>query len=563
MPSTIPYDPSLVLGMIVDHEILENVKAMADAQALSDAMQDELNAMIASRRSLDMTKAELLNLGVDVSDINDALNGDNGLNKRITEKAKAYCAAKIKAEEEIENLRINNGKVKYTPESPVDFVKTEIKSMPLATDSINMDVQYFSLDTNKESSDTFAKQIGGFVSASTSWMGTSYSAEMSSKAQSQISQQMKLHSISGTLVLSVSCTHKNTALLAPLILNVDKGIKVWNHYFPDQKIDPTKPKEMVAAANNDDSGNEKPDSFTIISGVSYGSSFVGMVHVLNTTQTDASQSMNSITSSLQAQMNTGGWFSKFSGGFGVNSAFSNSVKNMLSSQNVTSHVTITCMGTIPSIASNQVQLGVAGFADSDPAKDMEALARLQNATAADQETIQQSAEAARTGQQMVAMKGSQIESTLSALAQIDDQSNKILDINSMMAALEDYISKVTETDTGVPLNYYLKDISKDMLAEMWVAKYYPDQYMVINWDDSDPKEAAMNVNAEKAPALKALEMRPVSANQATRKQLTAVPEGPAAAAEGEVKPEKGGPGEDDKANPDEGRANENEPEVNG
>lgn len=40
-----------------------------------------------------------------------------------------------------------------------------------------------------------------------------------------------------------------------------------------------------------------------------------------------------------------------------------------------------------------------------------------------------------------------------------------------MIALEDYLKKATEGTSGVPIDYYLRDISKSVLAEMWVAKY--------------------------------------------------------------------------------------------
>ncbi|TGO77754.1 hypothetical protein BELL_0092g00020 [Botrytis elliptica] len=55
-----------------------------------------------------------------------------------------------------------------------------------------------------------------------------------------------------------------------------------------------------------------------------------------------------------------------------------------------------------------------------------------------------------------------------------------------MTALEDYLKKAAEGTSGVPINYYLKDISKSMLAEMWVAKYYPGKYMAISYDDVAP-----------------------------------------------------------------------------
>ncbi|CAI6089411.1 unnamed protein product [Clonostachys chloroleuca] len=500
MPSSIPYDPSLVLANIVDPKVLNKVKAISTIRAEADIAQEALNAVVATRRSLDMTRAELLNLGIDVTDLDAEIEE---LNKDITKKAAAYCAAKIKAEKAIlelpEDVYGKKGVVDYTPESPVDYVKTEIKTMPLASDSINMDVQYFSLDTNMQDSSTFASQIGGFVSASTAWMGAKASSELSTAAQTQTNAQTSKHKVSGTLVLSVSCKHKNASLLAPFFLNVDKGIEVWNYYYPEKenRLDPTDLKSMTNLTQKDEDADAP--GFSIVSGVTYGSSFVGMVHMLNTTETNSSQSMDSIAMSLQAQMSAGGWFANASGGFGVNTSFSNAVKSLLSTQNVTSHVTMICMGAVPSMTSNQVQIAVEKFDQSDPAKSMEALASLQNATASNQESVAASAEAARTGGQMASLKTGQIQSTISALAQIDDGQNKVLDINSMMTALEDYVSKVPDADTGVPLNYYIKKITKEMLAQMWVAKYFPDRYMAIKYDDSEPKGIDVIDNTQSVP----------------------------------------------------------------
>ena len=53
-----------------------------------------------------------------------------------------------------------------------------------------------------------------------------------------------------------------------------------------------------------------------------------------------------------------------------------------------------------------------------------------------------------------------------------------------MAAFEDYISVVKKGDAGVPINYYLKDITRAQLAQMWVNKYYPKKYLAISGDDS-------------------------------------------------------------------------------
>lgn len=484
MPSSIPYDPSLVLANVVDNKALAIVTEIAAAQAPADAAQESLNSLLASRRSLSMTVTELRNLGISTGEVDKAIDK---LNESISKSAGEYAIAKIAAEETIGPLRGTISTVSVNVETPVDYVKTEIKTLPLAADSLNMDVQYFSFDENSQDSAAFASAISGYIAQSTSWAGNKASNQLSSAASKQVSSQTSKHSISGTLVLSVSCTHKNAQVLAPLIINVDKGIHAYNHLFPGDRLDPTNREQMAEIAAQDE---DEKASFSIISGMTFGSSFVGMVHVLNTTSTQASQSLTSIASTMQSQMDTGAWLENASGGFGVNKQFSNEVKNLLSQQSITSHVTLLSMGIIPSMVANEVKLGVEKFAEFDPAASMEAIAKIQNATAGDQNTVAASAAAARTGQQMIAMKAGEMKAALTALGEIQDGANKILDVNSMMGALDDYLKKAIQGSGGVPINYYLKDITKKMLAELWAAKYYPsEKYMKIQQDDSAPAQA--------------------------------------------------------------------------
>ncbi|KAL9123824.1 MAG: hypothetical protein Q9217_006785 [Psora testacea] len=481
MPSTIPYDPSLVLANVVSKEALGAVEEISKAQAPVDAAQEDLNALLAARRSLDMTKTELANLNIDTKPVADALKK---LNASITTSATNYALEKIKAETKLQELRKKIHGLHSQVETPVDYVKTEIKSLPLAADSMSMDVQYFSLDSYDQNANSYATAVSTFVSSSVDFLGEKAQIQMSNAAQNQISHQLQSHRIVGTLVLSVSCTHKNASVLAPFVLNVDKGIKVWNHLFPKDQLKPTNKAEMSRLALKDNLDGPK---FSIISGMTFGSSFVGMVHILNVTDTSVSQSLSSFATSLQSQMDAGAWFESASGGFGVNATIGNEVKNLLSAQNITSHVTLICMGVIPSIVANDVKIGAEKFAEFDPKSSMEAISTIQNATVADQGSVNQAADAARTGQQMVSLKATEIKSALSALQEVEDAKNKILDINSMMTALDDYLKKAADGKAGIPINYYLKDITKGMLAEMWVNKYFPGRYIAIQSDDSGGK----------------------------------------------------------------------------
>lgn len=301
--------------------------------------------------------------------------------------------------------------------------------------------------------------------------------EVGTAASRQVSRQVGSHSIEGTLVLSVACTHKNASVVAPFVLHPDKAIKVWNHLCPGSKLDPTDRASMMKVSMND--SQEDKEKFSIISGTTFGSSFVGMVHVLNSSTTSAGESLTSAANSLKATMDTGAWFAKANGKVGVDAKFASDVKNLLSQQNIQSHVSLLTMGVIPSMVASEVGLAVEKFATFDPKTSMEAVAAIQNATVSEQSTVKQMAEASRTGGQAAELQGKTIEASLSALATIDDGKNKILDVNSMMTALDDYLKKAAEGNSGVPINYYLKDIDSKSLAQLWVAKYYPGKSLIL------------------------------------------------------------------------------------
>ncbi|KAK6530118.1 hypothetical protein TWF694_003489 [Orbilia ellipsospora] len=479
MPSSIPYDPSLVLGQVVDKDTLNLIETIAGLQAPIDATEASLNAALASRRSFDMLKVELANLGIDTKDLDTKTKELNG---QITTYAKDYIAAKLNAEDKILAARSKIKSVSATVETPVDYMKTLIKTLPLAANSMNMDVQYFSLDSIKQKGMNFADAVSNYVADSVSFLGIKTTNQATTAARSQVAKQLENHEIVGTLVLSVTCTHKNASVLAPFILNVDKGVRVWNRLFSHDPLDPTDKVQMIKLAAGAET--DKDAKFSIISGMTFGSSFVGMVHVVNNAKTKSTQAMSSIASSLQEQLEVSGWIEDAEGGFGINATFANQIQSLFSSQNVTSHVTLLCMGVIPSIVSHEVQIGVKQFAEFNPKSTMEALATLQNSTTSEQGSVAQGAGAARTGAQMVSMKAGDIKAAVSALATVQDGANKILDINSMMTALDDYLKQAANGDAGVPINFYLKDITKIQLAEMWVNKYFPTRTMIQS-DDSN------------------------------------------------------------------------------
>ncbi|TGO59697.1 hypothetical protein BOTNAR_0158g00040 [Botryotinia narcissicola] len=130
------------------------------------------------------------------------------LDNRIENAVSEYAEEKIKSEEKNQPLRAQIRSVHVNMESPVDYVKTQIKSMPLASDSMNIDVQYFTNNTNCQESTSLASNASGYVSATMKWLGKDVAAQMTRAAAHQISDQVSKHSISGILRPSRSISTK-------------------------------------------------------------------------------------------------------------------------------------------------------------------------------------------------------------------------------------------------------------------------------------------------------------------------------------------------------------------
>ena len=486
MSTTIPYSPSLVLGSIVEPAAMDNLLAISAAQTPIDAAQETLNSFISMKRSLEMTVQELINMGLDPKDL---VKKVKEVGTDVDKAATTYATTRLEQELKLQPLRAKMQIVNASIESPIDYNRTQIKTMPLAADSLKMDAQFFTFDDNTENDSDALSNIKSYVSSATSFLGAGVSFDMAKTAVDQVEKQRQMHKISGTLVLTATCTHKEAQVLAPFCLDVDKAIRAWNQLFPSAK-DKIRMDENSIKQIAEQEGTLGEKSFHIISGSTLGSSFVGMVHVLTTEKTTSSQDDGSSegTRDAKGSLDLGAAVAYLRGGFGVDKSFASDVKRLLSTQNVTSHVTLITAGYIPTIKANSVLLGVKQFANFDPSDMMTSLAKLSDFTSADSTSVQQAATAARTKGEFAALKTATITSVMQSLSQLDDGQNAMLDISSMVVAFEDYVKTASEATSeasiGVPINYYLKPITRTQLAEMWVSKYYPNKYLDIQGDDT-------------------------------------------------------------------------------
>ncbi|WCT14410.1 hypothetical protein [Mucilaginibacter jinjuensis] len=470
MPSSIPFDhPSLVLGNVIDPLILSTLKQIGGLQSKIDAAQDKLNSQIALRRSLNMTINEMLDMGINVSSLQEKVTE---LDDAIVTAATSYAGTRLANETQIQQLKEQLADIETDDgiESPLDFGASIIKDMPLASDSLKLDAQYFSYEGENPSGSMSA--IENYIKEATNGLGNKASADVVKTTSTQIGQQQKNHDLSGTLIITSSCTHKNAVMLSPCVIDVDKAVMVWNKLFPDDLLSTSDEDKLTAAVKTD--AADSTNHLSMLSGATYGSSFVGMVHILKQ-QPGSDISLTDLAGSLQERLTIGNWLEDASGGYGIDQSFMDDIKNVLNTQKIMAHVTIVVMGTITSIRSNQLQTGLKAVTDLNPAKITSGMSAILDATTSEKRTVSQSADSAKLGAKLLAMQNSIIQNVLTGLNKADQSVNKVMDINTMMTAFEDYLNEVRKGKSGVPISFYLKNITKQQLARLWLNKYYPEK----------------------------------------------------------------------------------------
>jgi hypothetical protein len=438
MATAVPIDhPSLVLGGVVQKGLLALTSSIAQSQSKIDAVQQRLS-------ELDQT---------------------------IKDVATEYMSTRIAAESAIQKAREEIAELPQTElmESPVDYAASLLRRLPLGSDSLKLDAQYFSCIG--ESAEDVAASIERFVRESAGGSGSRRPAELSKDASAQAARQLKSNSLTGTLVIAASCTHRNVAVFEPLVIDPDKAVANWNELFPSERLSEQREQmHAIAGASETDAGG---NAMSLVSGVTYGSSFIGMVHFLKNDAVQAGADED-VTRRLKERLQIGGWLENASGGMGIDRATLDEVKKILSTQTVSAHVSVVVAGALPSIASNELKLSISQVAQPDAAKSLELLELLNADESSEQGSINADASRSKRIKQAVQMQNARAGNLVRTLSDVDRASNRVLDVNSLMAALENYIAAIHTDGVGVPTGFYVRHLRKQEIARLWLKRYYTD-----------------------------------------------------------------------------------------
>ena len=128
---------------------------------------------------------------------------------------------------------------------------------------------------------------------------------------------------------------------------------------------------------------------------------------------------------------------------------------------------------------------------------MTQLQTIQGATDSDMKTMGSEASKSKVGQQFMSLTSNYIKSTVSAVSEHQDSSNKIIDVNTLMTAFDDYVTKAESGDlSGVPINYYVRHIDKPMIAKAWLKKFSPQDNWQLSSGDDDSKGEGQNTKED-------------------------------------------------------------------
>lgn len=468
MAASIPFDhPSLVLGHVVNTDLLALLEKIASLQAKTDAAFERMNSFIAMRRGLSMTINELVGLGVDVGELRTKITD---LNQQVGDAARDYMAVRIANDTGVQKLREEVASIENVAglESPLDFTGANVERLPLASDSIKIDVQYFSYGSNDESNATAISSIENVIRETTAPLGP-IARDVPKAAAAQVHQQLRNHSLAGTLVITASATHRSSAMLLPLKLDVDKAVEVWNSLYSaaGDGINTSDLPAMIQISEAPE-GAAGASNLTLLTGANYGSSFIGMVHMVNTEMTDAGLAAGD-EEAVQKQMRLGGWVKAATGGFGVDETVLDNVRKLLSTQNVSTHANLIVLGAVPSLASTHLRTGVASLLD----EQRRAAPVVQEPSYDSRHTASTMADSSLKGGQQMAMKSGLMQSVIQGLGTIDHGSNKVVDVNTLMNAFDNYITQVSDVESvGIPISFFFKKISKRRVARLWLDKYF-------------------------------------------------------------------------------------------
>jgi len=468
-----PADPSMSLGAIVNPRKLETLKELGKILEPQQLAREKLNVLLLASYNMNGLYVEMASMEMPQETLQELKTQIDELKKKIAEVAVEMATITIKCQTDAAAKKMEQSAksgFEVELESPYNMGNIGIKAVPHAMDSVNFDVQYFRNEETTDTSDSIASYVAGTLSG---W-GKGYGGKIVGDSQKATKTQNSAHKTEGTMVIIANCTHKKMNMITSH-LDARRTLNAWNQLFPEDYLR-SNLSDMMKAATAKPKKGEDNKSFSVISGASYGSTFVGLVHILETEESKSEESTKSgsaqipageLKEALKTAIGQDMMLQNMTGGFGVSSSFAESTKSLTSSSKIYAHCSLICQGIIPSITRNNHTSSLKAMQPNTN----EIMVKL-NAVRGDGGPV------SAIGQQFMSLEKKFLEASLSGGSSKKESIQKVMDVDTLLDSFCDYLSKAgsegSDKGGGIPLNFSLKHIDKATVAKTYISQFYSD-----------------------------------------------------------------------------------------
>jgi len=483
--ASIPYDRTLSLGNLVPLQKIKDLMDIAEIEKPQEFAAQRLRNLTESSHKMKMIALEMENMNISWDD-QKQLTGEieklkKSMSKAAIELASETIACQNKLFDLIESQR--QKRMSAMIESPLDYALSKVKQFPFSSDSMTFDVQYFRNEDSKEGVRAHSATVSSYVHGKVKF-GSKIDSGMSMDVRNAMESQSERHALEGTIVIVADCNHRQTDVIAPLVLDPKKSVEAWNFSFPNDRLraDPASMYKSAMPPKDSELESYSKSAFGqnalhLLSGCSRGSSFVGFVHILKTESTQSSQVASALAKQMKTTIERNMALASMSGSFGLDQNVGKSLKALLGASKVESHCSLVTRGVLPSITASEIGTVIKSL-KPDPQEIIGQLSAINQASAQavndNAKSFQEMGKEGKTGQQFMQLSSDFAQKTISTIKEIESKDNKVIDTNSLMNAFTDYINKAQTGSCGVPISFYLKRITKREIAATYVNKYFPN-----------------------------------------------------------------------------------------
>jgi len=352
--------------------------------------------------------------------------------------------------------------------SPIDFQKSKIVYFDRGFNSISVDAQFFTVDTQSEDANSHSNTIMGSFGGGFSGMGAEVSSKVSTAVHNTVTNTLNNHDVESTLLLTSWATHSKVKQFCPLIVDCDLLLDAWNYYHKDNKI--VLDKLSAKDVEKTDKEENEP-TINLFTECCLGSAMVGMVHFIKKEKTSSNQSSSESSFELMASVEASCIFGSITGDTAIGAQMAKKAANSLSTGGMDVKFDLICLGYLPTLKANNVKIAIESFKSFDPAlfsaeTEMSQVGNMDNVS---KNLIASNKSSSKQQSNMSTV----IQATLMGLQQ-NETTYQVLDYNTFLNAFDDYVKNAATTEgVGIPIGMNLKPYTKrEVIAELF-KKYYP------------------------------------------------------------------------------------------